>query len=83
MTKHHDHEMEHATALAALNLRTQALSREREAAVTHAHCMESDLRNMEHALQDWRTVRQHTGLTPHLLFSNNLKLRWNLASLAS
>ena len=44
-------QMERATSDAALNLRIQALSREREAAMTHASCMESDLRGLEFAMQ--------------------------------
>ena len=52
LAKHQDMEMENATALAALNLRTQALSRERDAAVAHEQHVQSEFRNMEHALQD-------------------------------
>ena len=44
-------QMERATSDAALNLRIQALSLEREAAMTHASCMESDLRGLEVTMQ--------------------------------
>ena len=43
--------MERATSDATLNLKIQALSREREAAMTHASCVETDLRGLEFAMQ--------------------------------